>query len=327
MTVAIRPNTLTGTHLQRFRRLFVGRQSDFAVQLTDGRYRRIGRTLTNRDLINHLLGHWTIGSYVIDEKGLCCFCVFDADSEHGIAQLLTIQCQLADDGIVSYLEASRRGGHLRVFFERPFPASQVRDWFLPYCPSDVELYPKQNEGGSYGSLMRLPLGVHRVSGVRYPFVQWNGVSLEPVISEDLHDQLHWLDSVTLNVVPGARLKPLPTPRPSAPSAKSLAPSTLRYLPYSINTIHAWCETQDPFKVIGSYVALDKRGVGCCPFGDHHANGRDRHPSFKVYAPTKAGSSCWYCYTWQQGGNVFDFLCRWYSVDARTLWRRLQAGEL
>lgn len=328
MVVAVRPNTLTGAHLQRFRWLFVGRQSDFAVQLANGRYRRVGRTLTNRDLVNHLLGNWTIGSYVIDEKGLCRFCVFDADSEHGSMQLLTIQRQLADDGIVSYLEASRRGGHLRVFFQRPFPASQVRDWFLPYCPDDVEFFPKQNEGGGYGSLVRLPLGVHQVSWARYPFVQWNGAGIEPIVSGDLCDQLHWLDQVTLNAVPGARLKPLPAPAPqlSAPPPKSLVPTALQHLPYSTNTIQAWCTMQDPFQVIGSYVALDAQGIGHCPFHDHHSN-NDRHPSFKVYHPTKIGGSCWYCYAWERGGNVFDFLCRWYNVDARTMWRRIQANEI
>ncbi len=325
--VAIRPHTLTTAHLHRFRLLFVGRHSDFAVQLPTGRYRRVGRPLTNNDLIAHLLGHWTIGSYVINEAGLCRFAVFDADRKHGLTQLLTIQRQLADDGLVSYLELSRRGGHLRVFFARPFPASQVRDWFLPYCPSDVELYPKQGEGSGYGSLIRLPLGRHQVSGEWYPFVHWNGRQLVPVTAGGLYEQLAWLVQVITNAVPGARLKPLRAPaKLEAAPHQSLATNPLRSLSSSSNAIHAWCASQDPFEVIGAYVSLDAQGLGSCPFGAHHVHGTDRHPSFKVYRPTKAGGSCWYCYTWQRGGNVFDFLCLWYGVDARTMWHRIQEGQ-
>ncbi len=287
----------------------------------------MGRPLTNNDLIAHLLGHWTIGSYVINETGLCRFTVFDADSDHGLMQLLTLQHHLADDGVVSYLEQSRRGGHLRVFFARPFPASQVRDWFLPSCPCDVELYPKQSEGGGYGSLMRLPLGKHQVSGQGYPFVHWDGMQLVPVTAGGLYEQLAWFNQVITNAVPGTRLKPLAGHAPlEARTPTSLAITPVRHLSSSRNAIHAWCETQDPFQVIGAYVTLDTQGLGRCPFGDHHVHGCDRHPSFKVYQPTKGGGSCWYCYAWERGGNVFDFLCRWYGVDARTMWHRLQAGE-
>ena len=93
------------------------------------------------------------------------------------------------------------------------------------------------------------------------------------------------------------------------------------------TIHEWCALQDPFALIGGYVQLDERGMGCCPFGWHHDDGRDAHPSFRVYTPRSATSSCWYCYTSQQGGNLFDFLLLYHHLDARTLWQRILAGEL
>ena len=62
-----------------------------------------------------------------------------------------------------------------VHLSQATPASLVRAWLLPYAQAyGVELYPKQDElaiGGS-GSLIRLPLGIHRRSGGWYPFVQF-----------------------------------------------------------------------------------------------------------------------------------------------------------
>src|ERR1700694_3822703 len=102
------------------------------------------------------------------------FAVFDADREDGLEQLAALSLELAGQGIPTLLEASRRGGHLWIHFERPTDARVVRAWLLPYAQAlDVELYPKQERlapGGS-GSLVRLPLGVHRRSRGWYPFVQ------------------------------------------------------------------------------------------------------------------------------------------------------------
>ncbi|HEY6407881.1 MAG TPA: CHC2 zinc finger domain-containing protein [Ktedonobacteraceae bacterium] len=93
------------------------------------------------------------------------------------------------------------------------------------------------------------------------------------------------------------------------------------------TIHAWCASQNPFEVIGRYVHLDRRGLGCCPFGEHHSDSKDSHPSFKVYQPKRVGGSCWYCYVWEHGGNLFDFLCYWHDESAKTLWHRILTGEV
>jgi len=73
--------------------------------------------------------------------------------------------------------------------------------------------------------------------------------------------------------------------------------------------------------------LDRRGMGCCPFGEHHRDRKDRHPSFRVYAPARPGGCCWYCYTWGKGGNVFNFLAHYYRLEARALWSRIRAGEV
>lgn len=80
-------------------------------------------------------------------------------------------------------------------------------------------------------------------------------------------------------------------------------------------------------MIDRYVALNASGLGHCPFTEHHRHGADRHPSLRVYPPRSATGSCWYCYTSEQGGNVFDFLSRYHGLDARTLWHRIQSGDI
>jgi hypothetical protein len=309
-------------HLESYLSLFVGRHSDFARQRDDGGYRRVGRSLTESDVQNHLAGAWTLGSYVIDEQGQCRYAVFDADSSNGLQVLAQLQVRLAQQGIPSTLEKSRRGGHLWVFLAAPILASQLRAWLLPLCPDGVEFYPKQAEGAGYGSLIRLPLGVHRRSGKRYPFVQWSERGAVPV-ARSVSTTLEWLTTVPhAHVLPLAQVQ-LRTPRTQHTSFSTQVRTTTNRA-FGL-TIREWCAQQDPYRVIGAYVDLSSQGVGQCPFSWHHADGRDKRPSFKVYQPGTPGGYCWYCYVWQQGGSVFDFLRYWHGLEAREMWKRLREG--
>jgi hypothetical protein len=322
---------ISAEFLKCYARLFVGRRNDYAVQQEDGRYRRAGRPLTYTLLEEHLQGVQTLGTYVIDEQGTCRFAVLDADKPDGMTVLVGAQEQLRRDGIPSYLEASRRGCHLWVFCDRLVNASHLRRWLLPSCPAwNVEFYPKQDENhGGYGSLIRLPLGLHRLSGRRYTFFTWQtgDVPRKVPVARSLQDTLAWLSSIQRATVPGEdTLPPLPKlwGQDSHPSlAKTLGGLTAS----PTATIEDWCRSQDPYVVIGRSVHLDTRGLGCCPFGEHHCDGLDSHPSFRVYRPTRPGGSCWYCYAWGQGGTLFDFLCLYHRLDARTLWHRILAGEV
>ncbi len=326
MTMLISP-----TDLRRYTTLFVGRRNDYALQQETGRYLRAGRPLTYETLRLHLLGKHTLGTYVIDEQGTCRFAVFDADSDDGIEVLAAVQARLQTDGVISYLEASRRGAHLWVFLSRLLPASQLRRWLLPYCPVGVEFYPKQDEGVGYGSLIRLPLGVHRLSHCRYWFFSWlpdSQLRVHP-LARSLLESLSWLSTVRRAEVPETVpiSKPVSDQQAGADPHPSLAKSVTTATPFTRETIRAWCISQDPLRVIGRYIHLDRRGLGCCPFGEHHSDGKDSHPSFRVYAPRFQTASCWYCYVWQKGGTLFDFLCLWHGLDARSLWHRILAGEV
>lgn len=329
--------------LAHYARLFVGRRNDYALQRENGRYRRAFERLTLDILQAHIVGLHTLATYVIDERGLCRFAVYDSDQAEGLDILAGVQLHLANDGITSYLERSRRGGHLWVLLEQPARASTVRAWLLPYCPPDVEFYPKQDESGAgIGSLIRLPLGVHRLSGRRYPFVVNQDGAITSVAAS-IAETLTWLKTVERVQLPD--LQPgeanQDSRKPAFPQTESVLSRdhvgqrqhnivskslpTPPLSPYA--TIRDWTEAQDPLKIISRYVKLDWRGLGHCPFGEHHSDGKDSNPSFRAYKPRYAGASSWYCYAWQRGGNVFDFLCKWHNLDAAAMWARIQAGDI
>jgi hypothetical protein len=316
--------------LRRFAALFVGRRDDYALQREDGSYFRAGQSLTYEALRLHLVGGHTIGSYVIDERGRCRFALYDADNVEHLVQLLEVQKCLAGEGVASYAESTMKGLHLWVPFARFLTPWQVRRWLLPYCPAGVEFFPKQDAltpDCPYGSLVRLPLGVHRRSGRRYPFVLLVEGQLVPVASS-VSESLAWLSSVERAPVPDVISLGEPDQAPAPTSTQMLVKKegTGRNASAHHATVSNWCRYQDPFTVIGRYVRLDQRGMGHCPFGEHHSDGRDSHPSFQV-RPLRPGSlNCWYCYVLGAGGSVFDFLCLWHHETPRKLWHRILAGE-
>ena len=310
-------------------RACIGRRNDYATQRESGLYVRAGQPLTFDVLRAHLAGGVTIGTYLIDERGCSRCAVFDADSDDGLLVLLELQARLAAEGVRLYLEGSRRGGHGWLFLARPVPAGWLRGWLLPYAPVGVEFYPKQETASLEhpGSLMRLPFGVHRRAGRRYPFVERDGGKLAPVV-RSVAAGLAWFSTVERVTPPADRLVSGSSVRSGRDEQKKY-PSKVRASSRPVApglTIRDWCLAHDPLVVIGRYVELDGRGVGCCPFGWHHQAGRDRHPSLWVYAPQGKDICCWYCHTWQRGGSLFDFVRLYHGLDARELWRRLLAGE-
>jgi hypothetical protein len=311
--------------LARYARLFVGRRNDYALQREDGRYRRAFERLTLDTLSSHLSGQHTLATYVIDETGCCKFAVYDCDLDNGLEVLAGVQLFLANNGIGSYLERSRRGGHLWVLLAQVARASTVRAWLLPYCPGEVEFYPKQNEGAGVGSLIRLPLGVHRLSGQRYPFVSYQNGAIAPTAAT-LYKTLTWLQTVERVQVPQAISEP---PRDQVDRGAHMLPNkSPAYRPVTgYSSIREWTEDQDPLMIISRYVKLNGSGLGCCPFGEHHSDGKDSNPSFRAYKPSYRGASSWYCYAWQRGGNVFDFLCLYHGLDAAAMWARIQDGDI
>jgi hypothetical protein len=318
-------------HLRILAARCIGRRNDYALQQDNGRYLRVGSVLTWEVLQRHVAGVETIGAYVVNEHNTCQIAVFDADGLDGLVQLLGVQLRLAADGIDSALEGSRRGGHLWVFFASALAPGIVQRWLLPYCPAGVEFYPKRDWAtwDAPGSVVRVPLGVHRLSGRRYPFLVSAGAGERMVpAAQSVESSLEWLATIRRVPVPERELAALCDETGPATAQPFLARGVGLGTPSPADTltIHAWCDRQDSLAVLGRYVQIDQRGMACCPFGWHHDDGRDTHPSLWVHAPTVSGGRCWYCNVWKRGGNLFDFLCLWYDVTPRVLWRRILAGE-
>ncbi len=309
----------------------IGWHDDYAIQQPNGRYVRAGAPVSYQVLYQHVQGYQTIGTYVVDQEHCCHFAVYDADGELGLEDLYGIQLYLASDGIPSYLEQSRRGGHLWVFFAEVLPAALVRSWLLPYGAANVEFYPKRESmtPDAPGSLVRVPFGVHLRSGQRYPFVMLNGENGQvlPLVASVV-EGLHWLRGVERARCPHHVINRLVSQvAASEPShTHTLPPSDAAAMTAEPFTdIRTWCRQYDPVAVIGQYVPLTAQGTGCCPFGWHHDDGVDSHASFYVYRPTFPDVRCWYCHTWKQGGSLFDFFRYYYDLSPRELWFRLQQG--
>ena len=266
---------ITTALLDPFISCCVGRRNDYALQVPDGRYTRVGTDLTYETLFWHLEGRQTLGTYVINELNQCPLLSLIVIPPTGLLDLATVQMNLTTNGIPSYLELSRRGAHLWVFFSEPISPALVRAWLLPFCPAGVEFYPKQ-EAASWehpGSLIRLPLGVHLRSGERYPFVTLVDGQPLPLFSSVV-DALGWFATIERALVPSPSTILLQRDNGSPPTQQNISfkkrePTTTVE---GTRTIRDWCAHQDALSVIGRYVSLDQRGMGCCPFGWHHDDG-------------------------------------------------------
>ncbi len=316
--------------LAAYASVFVQRWDQYAVQQRDGSYWRVAEPLSLSHLSAHLAGQWTLGIYVLDASSYCSFAVFDADGEDGLARLALLSEELLRAGVPTLLEASRRGGHLWVHLVEPTPASVVRAWLLPYArASGVEFYPKQDwlaSGGS-GSLIRLPLGVHQQSRGWYPFVERSTWGELIPVGQTVLECCAWVCQQVQRVAVPASLalacsESVPVQNESRMGVEcGRSVQTASHRSYA--SIRAWCQAQDIQAVISRYVALDGRGVGSCPFKEHHYRG-DLRPSFQVFG---GSDPHWYCYTWRRAGDLFDFLCLYYHLTPQEVWQRVQQGGL
>ena len=314
--------------------LFVHRWDQYAVQQRDGSYWRVTELLSLPHLSAHLAGRWTLGTYLLDAASHCSFAVFDADEVDGLACLAELAEELLREGIPTLLEASRRGGHLWVHLVEPTPAQVVRMWLLPYAVAyGVELYPKQDWLAPFGSgsLIRLPLGMHQQSRGWYPFVQRSAWGELVSVGEMVRECCAWVcqhvqrvtvpDAVKLasTEVLSARSEPGMDARVDEVEVPAL--TACHWSERGYRSIGEWCRSQDILALIGRYVVLDGRGVGSCPFKEHHYRG-DVQPSFQVFG---GSDPHWYCYTWRRAGNLFDFLCLYYQLTPQEVWRRVRQG--
>jgi len=307
--------------------LFVHCSEQYALQQRDGSYWRVAAQLSLDLVAAHLAGRCTLGTYLLDRESTCAFAAFDADGADGLERLALLAGELAHQGVPTVLEASRRGGHLWVHLVEPTPARVVRAWLLPYAmTADVEFYPKQDllaPGGS-GSLIRMPLGIHRQSRGWYPFLHQTAWGVWVPVGETVAACYAWVcEQVERVAVPLSVVQ-------ACSAAVTLRGCEGMDMVGGVEvsrpgpgSIRAWCRSEDIVAVIGRYVALDRRDVGSCPFKAHHYRG-DVRPSFQVFG---GDDPHWYCYTWRRAGDLFDFLCLYHQITPHEAWVRLREGTL
>ena len=254
-------------------------------------------------IADHLTGKHTIGTYALDSASWASWIVIDADDDMHFGKLANLSQQLHSEDVPSYLENSRRGGHLWLFFS-PIPGFQARRFGrqliteakLPFANPQrqqlgVELYPKQDQlVTGPGSLVRLPLGIHRLSGKRYGFVHPTGVPIAPTAREQAN-LLTNPKQVSLEFI-DTLLERCPEPHIAPPSA-AYSPRTTKEADYSLPLSTRIKQAISVHDFVSRYLEIDALGRGKCPFHD------DQHQSFQVHGER----NFWHCYAGCGGGSI------------------------
>jgi hypothetical protein len=290
--------------VEAYARTFIPRWDMYPWQQPDGSYISIHKPLDMRLIRGHLLGHITLGAYALDQESMAHWICLDADDEEHWQGLLALAASLEKKRIMPYLEGSRRGGHLWLFTP-PLAGMYARRfayYLLAEHPlSGIEVYPKQDMLVSGpGSLVRLPLGVHRKTGRKYHFMTRDGQPLAPTIREQIY-LLSAPERVTLPYILKvlAKAPPTPPPKPSLefhPTATPSGETLSERLKSRINVL----------EFVSQYVELDAQHTGFCPFHD------DQKRSFSV---NEAGNY-WHCFAGCGGGSIIDFWMQWRSIHGQ-----------
>lgn len=199
--------------IERFLLLFRGRPGAYARQWfnkKDGRYGYfpVLEPLTPQVVEAHLEGKVTLGVYLLTPREEVYFAALDMDvGKDAIASIrkdpiLARQMGSAMRGLMSkvhqvsqqwglsvvFEKSGYKGVHAWYFFEDAVPAWAAKEIMEalkdavspPPIGINLEVFPKQAQltGKGYGNLIKLPLGVHRVTGRRSEFLGPDGIPVE-----------------------------------------------------------------------------------------------------------------------------------------------------
>ncbi|HMN11306.1 MAG TPA: CHC2 zinc finger domain-containing protein [Bellilinea sp.] len=285
--------------LRRFARTFIPRQDCYALQTEDGRYITLQRHFELDYVQAHLKGILTLGAYALDARSQARWLCLDADTPEQWAELLKMTRDLSQDGVTAYLEPSRRGGHLWLFFS-PTPGATVRQLgqslVSRYDLAGIELFPKQAElKTGPGSLVRLPLGRHRLTGQRYHFITLEGEPIAPTVRA----QARLLCSPQLVAPDYIQHMTREKPSGKTPDTQPLFTEPNRQ-PTGATLSERLKNAISVYDFVGRYVELDERATGYCPFHD------DQRRSFGV----NREENFWHCWAGCGGGSLIDFWMKW-----------------
>jgi hypothetical protein len=295
--------------VQSYATTFIQRYDRYPLQKDDGTYVSLSSPLHLPLIEGHLKGHVTIGAYALNEHSETTWLCFDADTPDDWQALIQLSDSLAYHHTPSYLEQSRpeRGGHLWLFLPSPLSGTDARrlgkQLLTSLKTTTLELYPKQHQlrTGS-GSLVRLPLGIHKLTHHRYHFIYPDGTPLAPTIREQIALLAHpdRLSSELVNHI--LSLAPPAEPRfPTQPFKKHPRNRIVGATPSE--RIKNRISVHD---FVSQFVELNASGKGLCPFHDDHIY------SFGV----NTDGNYWHCFAGCGGGSVIDFWMRWRKLKGQ-----------
>lgn len=156
----------------------VGNPDVYAVQHEDGSWTPVRERLTPKVIRAHRAGEVTVGTYIVKPPDQARTLVFDIDAptadeqEKQLSDTIDVLHRLAIRGAVEF--SGRKGYHVWVVAEDYMPAATlyqlgrgVRD---EAGYPNMEVFPKQVEVRDLGNLVKLPGGVHRVTGKANDFI-------------------------------------------------------------------------------------------------------------------------------------------------------------
>lgn len=212
--------------ISRFMVIFRGREDCFARQWADkaegkSGYMPVRRPMTEQDLREHLAGLRTYGIYLMQADGRVRIGVIDADLRKDLRQpslpasqrdsvrrelayiLERIPALAGEMGLSCVIEFSgSKGYHFWFPFDGPVDPGRIRGVLQGMANAlardlscfALEVFPKQDSlsGKGLGNLVKLPLGIHRLSGKPSRFL--------PGDRGDAWTQLAKLEQATINPV-------------------------------------------------------------------------------------------------------------------------------
>jgi len=184
-----------------FLNLFQGRENVYARQWTHSSgktgYTPVTEPLNFKVVKNHLFGNYSVGLYQLDTDNNVKWLAFDIDvrkdtveqlADKGVRDRLfgemrsifiKMKTILKEFDIPIYLEESGyKGYHVWLFLEEKISARHAMEFaqlllrqIVDYCEEiQIEIFPKQIKASQLGNLLKLPLGIHQVTGKRSYFV-------------------------------------------------------------------------------------------------------------------------------------------------------------
>jgi hypothetical protein len=159
---------------------FVNRYDMYATQYVSRRgngYRAVRETLTAELVAGHLAGKHTLGLYALGSDSKAKWVVIDVDTTvvGRLEEVIEKSHEIGlPDPLIEY--SGRKGYHAWFFFEKAVTGEAARGLGLAVTTKH-EVFPKQKtvsrDASQPGSLVKAPLGIHRVSGNWSVFVDAN----------------------------------------------------------------------------------------------------------------------------------------------------------